>query len=40
MEAVFMYKFNLSQKVIDIAGVKIGGQPGEWPTVDQVRNVL
>lgn len=28
-----MYKFNLSQKVIDIAGVKIGGQPGEWPTV-------
>ncbi len=28
-----MYKYDLPQKVIDIAGVKIGGQPGEWPTV-------
>lgn len=28
-----MLKFNAEQKVYDIAGVKIGGQPGEWPTV-------
>lgn len=28
-----MFKFSADQKVIDIAGVKIGGQPGEYPTV-------
>lgn len=28
-----MKLFEKTQKVIDIAGVKIGGQPGEWPTV-------
>jgi tetrahydromethanopterin S-methyltransferase subunit H len=28
-----MFKFSNEQKVLDIAGVKIGGQPGEYPTV-------
>jgi tetrahydromethanopterin S-methyltransferase subunit H len=28
-----MIKFEKEQKVFDIAGVKIGGQPGEYPTV-------
>jgi tetrahydromethanopterin S-methyltransferase subunit H len=27
-----MFKFNVEQKVCNIAGVMIGGQPGEWPT--------
>lgn len=28
-----MFKFEKEQKVFDIAGVKVGGQPGEYPTV-------
>ncbi|KXB05637.1 hypothetical protein AKJ49_00370 [candidate division MSBL1 archaeon SCGC-AAA382A03] len=28
-----MFKFSKEQKVFDIAGTKIGGQPGEYPTV-------
>lgn len=28
-----MFKFSTSQKIFDIAGVKVGGQPGELPTV-------
>ncbi len=28
-----MFKFETEQQVIDIGGVKIGGQPGEYPTV-------
>lgn len=28
-----MFHFDAEQKVYDIGGVKIGGQPGEWPTV-------
>ena len=28
-----MFKFDKEQTVYDIAGVKIGGQPGEYPTV-------
>ena len=28
-----MFKFDKEQEVFDIAGVKIGGQPGEYPTV-------
>jgi tetrahydromethanopterin S-methyltransferase subunit H len=28
-----MSKFEIEQKVCDIAGVKVGGQPGEYPTV-------
>jgi tetrahydromethanopterin S-methyltransferase subunit H len=29
-----MFKFEKEQKVFDIAGVKVGGQPGEYPTRD------
>ena len=28
-----MFKFNTEQKIFDIAGVRIGGQPGQLPTV-------
>lgn len=28
-----MFRFEKEQKVFDIAGVKVGGQPGEYPTV-------
>lgn len=28
-----MFRFDKEQIVLDIAGVKIGGQPGEYPTV-------
>jgi tetrahydromethanopterin S-methyltransferase subunit H len=28
----FVFKFEAEQKVYDIGGVKLGGQPGEWPT--------
>lgn len=28
-----MFKFDKEQLVIDVAGVKVGGQPGEYPTV-------
>ena len=28
-----MFKFEKKQEVFDIYGVKIGGQPGEYPTV-------
>ena len=28
-----MFKFNKNQEVFDIAGVKVGGQPGENPTL-------
>ncbi|MEM3026507.1 MAG: tetrahydromethanopterin S-methyltransferase subunit H [Thermoproteota archaeon] len=28
-----MFRFNKEQKIFDIAGVKIGGQPGQLPTV-------
>ncbi|MCZ7571374.1 MAG: hypothetical protein M5U01_22745 [Ardenticatenaceae bacterium] len=28
-----MFKFEAEQKVYDIGGVQVGGQPGEWPTV-------
>jgi len=28
-----MFKFSREQKILDIAGVKIGGQPGQLPTV-------
>lgn len=28
-----MFKFEKEQKVFDISGVKVGGQPGEYPTV-------
>ena len=28
-----MFRFEKEQLVIDIAGVKMGGQPGEYPTV-------
>lgn len=28
-----MFRFDKEQEVLDIAGVKIGGQPGEYPTV-------
>jgi len=28
-----MFKFEKEQQIFDIAGVKIGGQPGEYPTV-------
>lgn len=28
-----LFRFSLDQKVINIAGTKIGGQPGEFPTV-------
>jgi tetrahydromethanopterin S-methyltransferase subunit H len=28
-----MYKFSSPQKVLNIGGVDIGGQPGEYPTV-------
>jgi tetrahydromethanopterin S-methyltransferase subunit H len=28
-----MFRFDKEQEVVDIAGVKIGGQPGEYPTV-------
>jgi N5-methyltetrahydromethanopterin:coenzyme M methyltransferase subunit H len=32
-EVLKMLKFEKEQKVFDIAGVKLGGQPGEYPTV-------
>ncbi|MEM5818410.1 MAG: tetrahydromethanopterin S-methyltransferase subunit H, partial [Desulfitobacterium hafniense] len=28
-----MFKFTAQQHVYDINGVKVGGQPGEYPTV-------
>ena len=28
-----MFKFSAEQRILDIAGVKVGGQPGEYPTV-------
>ena len=28
-----MFKFEKKQEVFDIYGVKVGGQPGEYPTV-------
>ena len=28
-----MFRFDKEQLVVDIAGVKMGGQPGEYPTV-------
>ncbi len=28
-----MFRFDKEQQVIDVAGVKVGGQPGEYPTV-------
>ena len=28
-----MFKFEAEQKVYNIGGVELGGQPGEWPTV-------
>ncbi|MDP3035576.1 MAG: tetrahydromethanopterin S-methyltransferase subunit H, partial [Methanobacteriaceae archaeon] len=28
-----MFRFDKEQVVIDVAGVKVGGQPGEYPTV-------
>jgi tetrahydromethanopterin S-methyltransferase subunit H len=28
-----MFRFEREQIVFDIAGVKVGGQPGEYPTV-------
>jgi tetrahydromethanopterin S-methyltransferase subunit H len=28
-----MFKFDVEQKIFDIAGVKVGGQPGQLPTV-------
>jgi len=28
-----MFRFDKEQTVLDIAGVKCGGQPGEYPTV-------
>ena len=28
-----MFRFDKEQLVIDVAGVKLGGQPGEYPTV-------
>ena len=28
-----MFRFEKEQLVVDIAGVKMGGQPGEYPTV-------
>ena len=28
-----MFRFDKEQEVFDIAGVKVGGQPGEYPTV-------
>jgi tetrahydromethanopterin S-methyltransferase subunit H len=28
-----MFRFDKEQEILDIAGVKIGGQPGEYPTV-------
>ena len=28
-----MFRFDKEQIVIDVAGVKVGGQPGEYPTV-------
>ena len=28
-----MFRFDKEQTVLDIAGVKVGGQPGEYPTV-------
>ena len=28
-----MFKFDKEQEVFDFAGVKMGGQPGEYPTV-------
>ena len=28
-----MFKFQKEQEIVNIAGVKIGGQPGELPTV-------
>jgi tetrahydromethanopterin S-methyltransferase subunit H len=32
-EVVFMFKFQKEQQVFDVGGVKIGGQPGQLPTV-------
>jgi tetrahydromethanopterin S-methyltransferase subunit H len=31
-EAVELFRFARDQVVVNVAGVKIGGQPGEWPT--------
>ena len=28
-----MFRFDKEQQIIDVAGVKVGGQPGEYPTV-------
>ena len=28
-----MFKFDKEQEIFDFAGVKMGGQPGEYPTV-------
>jgi len=28
-----MFRFDKEQLVVDVAGVKLGGQPGEYPTV-------
>ena len=28
-----MFRFDKEQIVLDVAGVKVGGQPGEYPTV-------
>jgi len=33
MESLEMFKFEREQKIFDIAGVKVGGQPGQLPTV-------
>lgn len=30
---ILLFKFEREQKVLDLAGVKVGGQPGEYPTV-------
>ena len=30
-----MFRFDKEQLVVDIAGVKMGGQPGEYPTGTQ-----
>ena len=28
-----MFRFDKEQLVVDVAGMKMGGQPGEYPTV-------
>jgi len=35
-----MFRFDKEQIVLDVAGLKVGGQPGEYPTVIAGNHLL